>query len=82
MQVCLTRFDTEWKSRGCSNRFLVTHKQVQTNVSDFWLFHAFNKTHIQLNVCLQTPADMKIKWKRLVRSNTICNGEETKVGWN
>jgi len=47
------RFDTEWKSRGCSNKFLVTHKQ--------------------------TPADMKIKWKRLVRSNTICDGEETKV---
>ena len=24
----LCRFDTEWKSRGCSNKFLVTHKQV------------------------------------------------------
>jgi len=47
------RFDTEWKSRGCSNKFLVTHKQ--------------------------TPADMKIKWRRLVRSGTLCDGEETKV---
>ena len=25
----LCRFDTEWKSRGCSNKFLVTHKQVE-----------------------------------------------------
>ena len=24
----MCRFDTEWKSRGCSNKFLVTHKQV------------------------------------------------------
>jgi len=47
------RFDTEWKSRGCSNKFLVTHKQ--------------------------TVADMKIKWKRLVRSGSLCDGEETKV---
>jgi len=47
------RFDTEWKSRGCSNKYLVTHKQ--------------------------TVADMKIKWKRLVKSGTLCDGEETKV---
>ena len=26
----LCRFDTEWKSRGCSNKFLVTHKQVDS----------------------------------------------------
>ena len=47
------RFDTEWKSRGCSSKFLVTHKQ--------------------------TEADMKIKWKRLVKYGTICEGAETKV---
>jgi len=47
------RFDTEWRSRGCSNKFLVTHKQ--------------------------TEADMKIKWKRLRKYGTICEGAETKV---
>lgn len=47
------RFDTEWKSRGCSNKFLVTHKQTQ--------------------------ADMKVKWKRLSTSGSLCNTEETKV---
>lgn len=47
------RFDTEWKSRGCSNKYLVTHKQ--------------------------TVADMKIKWRRLRRTGTLCDGEETKV---
>lgn len=47
------RFDTEWKSRGCSNKYLVTHKQ--------------------------TMADMKIKWKRLTKYGTMCEGEETKV---
>lgn len=48
-----TRFDTEWKSRGCNSKFIVTHKQ--------------------------TEADMKIKWKRLVKYGTICEGAETKV---
>jgi len=48
-----SRFDTEWKSRGCSNQFLVTHKQTQ--------------------------ADMKIKWKRLSKYGSICEGAETKV---
>lgn len=47
------RFDTEWRSRGCSNKYLVTHKQ--------------------------TMADMKIKWKRMLKYDTICGGEETKV---
>jgi len=47
------RFDTEWKSRGCNNKFLVTHKQ--------------------------TPGDMEVKWRRLVKSGTICDTEETKV---
>jgi len=47
------RFDTEWKSRGCSNKFLVTHKQ--------------------------TAADMKVKWKRLSKTGTLCDTEETKV---
>lgn len=32
-----------------------------------------------LTLTLQTPADMKIKWRRLVRSGTLCDGEETKV---
>ena len=27
----------------------------------------------------QTEADMKIKWKRLVKYGTICEGAETKV---
>eukprot|EP00092_Neocalanus_flemingeri_P087060 GFUD01109798.1.p1 GENE.GFUD01109798.1~~GFUD01109798.1.p1 ORF type:complete len:324 (+),score=72.69 GFUD01109798.1:85-1056(+) len=48
-----SRFDTEWKSRGCSNQFVVTHKQTQ--------------------------ADMKIKWKRLAKYGSICEGAETKV---
>lgn len=48
-----TRFDTEWKSRGCSSKFLVTHKQ--------------------------TEADMKIKWKRMLKYGQICEGAETKV---
>jgi len=48
-----SRFDTEWKSRGCSSKFLVTHKQTQ--------------------------ADMKIKWKRLAKYGSICDGAETKV---
>jgi len=48
-----TRFDTEWRSRGCSNKFIVTHKQ--------------------------TEADMKIKWKRLMKYGSICEGAETKV---
>merc|ERR1719483_899568 len=47
------RFDTEWKSRGCSNKFIVTHKQ--------------------------TAADMKVKWKRLSKTGTLCDTEETKV---
>ena len=33
---CLPRFDTEWKSRGCSNKFLVTHKQVDTQISQIF----------------------------------------------
>ena len=70
---CLSRFDTEWKSRGCSNKFLVTHKQVDKY---------FSELHTMIFSYLQTPADMKIKWKRLVRSNTICDGEETKVKWS
>ena len=49
----LFRFDTEWRSRGCSSQFLVTHKQTQ--------------------------ADMKIKWKRLTKYGSICEGAETKV---
>lgn len=48
-----SRFDTEWRSRGCSSQFLVTHKQTQ--------------------------ADMKIKWKRLTKYGSICEGAETKV---
>lgn len=30
------RFDTEWKSRGCSNKFLVTHKQTQADMKIKW----------------------------------------------
>ena len=26
------RFDTEWKSRGCQNKFLVTHKQSPSDM--------------------------------------------------
>ena len=48
-----TRFDTQWKSRGCSNTYMVTHKQ--------------------------TKEDMEVKWKRLVRTGTICDKEETRV---
>ena len=69
----LLRFDTEWISRGCSNRFLVTHKQVEK------YFRKLHNTIIVSYSYLQTPADMEVKWKRLVRSNTICDAEETKV---
>jgi len=31
-----TRFDTEWKSRGCSNKFLVTHKQTEADMKIKW----------------------------------------------
>jgi len=31
-----TRFDTEWKSRGCSNKFLVTHKQTKADMKIKW----------------------------------------------
>ena len=30
------RFDTEWKSRGCSNKFLVTHKQTKADMKIKW----------------------------------------------
>ena len=29
-----TRFDTQWKSRGCQNKFLITHKQSASNMRD------------------------------------------------
>ena len=28
-----SRFDTEWKSRGCCNQFLVTHEQTQADMT-------------------------------------------------
>ena len=31
-----TRFDTQWKSRGCSNTYLVTHKQTMEDMEDKW----------------------------------------------
>lgn len=31
-----TRFDTEWQSRGCSNKFLVTHKQTEADMKIKW----------------------------------------------
>ena len=30
------RFDTEWKSRGCSSKFLVTHKQTEADMKIKW----------------------------------------------
>ena len=31
-----SRFDTEWKSRGCSSKFLVTHKQTEADMKIKW----------------------------------------------
>ena len=31
-----TRFDTQWKSRGCSNTYLVTHKQTPDDMEVKW----------------------------------------------
>ena len=31
-----TRFDTQWKSRGCSNTYLVTHKQTAEDMEVKW----------------------------------------------
>jgi len=31
-----TRFDTQWKSRGCSNTYLVTHKQTEEDMEAKW----------------------------------------------
>jgi len=31
-----TRFDTQWKSRGCSNTYLVTHKQTAEDMEEKW----------------------------------------------
>ena len=30
------RFDTEWKSRGCNSKFLVTHKQTEADMKIKW----------------------------------------------
>ena len=29
-----TRFDTEWESRGCSNKYIITHKQEVKDIKD------------------------------------------------
>ena len=73
-RVHTNRFDTEAKSRGCQNSYLITHKQVTKLKSK----NIILSKYFCLNLCLifvQTEDDMREKWHFLSKTGDICYEE-------
>lgn len=51
------RFDTEWKSRGCSNKMLVRHKQTSTD-----MFAMYKRLSQSQGTRLCAPEDLEGKF--------------------
>lgn len=55
------RFDTEWKSRGCSNQYLVTHKQSVQEIKD--KDYAMTATGVMCTKEKQDRMSYKYNWE-------------------
>lgn len=56
-----TRFDTEWKSRGCSDLALVRHKQTPSDMFDMY------------RILVQSQGEKLCKNERIIRKSYIYN---------